>query len=428
MKSDFRHWVFPFLVLLLCRSGVALAADAAATAGQMNRIFASGKVDGLAEIASPQVQKGLGEPAFSQVAAACRKRFGNFVEFRGTPRLAAEKDGISIFTQQAVYERAELLFTCCVDRQGKVVGFFFKPLSAAVPAAAPAAAHVAEETIVIGKEWPLGATLTLPAKAKGPFPLVVLVHGSGPLDRDETVGPNQPFREIAHGLARYGIASLRYDKRTFVHGEKMAKRTNLTVNDETVDDAVTAMAQIAADPRIDPNALFFLGHSLGGMMLPRIAARTALPTGFVFMAAPARPLAVLIREQMLYLHKAEDPRDPTAEAKAGAAAAALYNAAPASYRSDLEAYHQVDAARGIGKPLLFLQGGRDYQVTVEDFKLWQQAFPSGASAAFIFYDNLNHLMQPGAEPSRPAEYGKPVPCSAKVIEDIAGFILKHSGR
>ncbi|MDZ7606573.1 MAG: hypothetical protein U5K79_13515 [Cyclobacteriaceae bacterium] len=59
--------------------------------------------------------------------------------------------------------------------------------------------------------------MTLP-KGKNSFPIVLFVHGSGPNDRDETIGPNKPFRDIAYGLAEKGIASLRYDKRTFVYG------------------------------------------------------------------------------------------------------------------------------------------------------------------------------------------------------------------
>ena len=85
---------------------------------------------------------------------------------------------------------------------------------------------------------PLPGVLTLP-EGKGPFPAVVLVGGSGAHDRDETIGPNKPFRDLAVGLARHGIASLRYDKRTYAYGVQMAGKA-ITVDDEVTDDALTA--------------------------------------------------------------------------------------------------------------------------------------------------------------------------------------------
>ena len=126
-------------------------------------------------------------------------------------------------------------------------------------------------------EWPLKGTLTVPVEGSGPFPLVVLVHGSGPHDRDETIGPNRPFRDIAHDLAGKGIATLRYEKRTRAHSAQFAKLKNYTLNDEVIDDAVLAVGFAANCNGIDSSRIFVLGHSLGGMLLPRIAAATAVP-------------------------------------------------------------------------------------------------------------------------------------------------------
>ena len=82
-------------------------------------------------------------------------------------------------------------------------------------------------------------TLTLPV-GKKKAPVVILVHGSGPQDRDETVGPNKPFRDLAWGLAERGIATVRYDKRT----KEMAQCvqiTNLTVYNEYITDVIIAV-------------------------------------------------------------------------------------------------------------------------------------------------------------------------------------------
>src|SRR5207302_9634236 len=103
----------------------------------------------------------------------------------------------------------------------KVSGLQFKP-----PFEYKAPAYVKKEAFNdsdvedVSVEWAVPGTLSMPV-GNGPFPAVVLVHGSGPNDRDETVGLNMPFRDLAWGLASRGIAVLRFDKRTRVHGAKM---------------------------------------------------------------------------------------------------------------------------------------------------------------------------------------------------------------
>ena len=76
------------------------------------------------------------------------------------------------------------------------------------------------EKIVVGKNtaYPLNGLLTLPEKTVKPVPAVVFVHGSGSSNMDEKIGRVTPFKDLAEGLARHGIASVRYDKRSFAHG------------------------------------------------------------------------------------------------------------------------------------------------------------------------------------------------------------------
>lgn len=172
-------------------------------------------------------------------------------------------------------------------------------------------------------KWELPATLTMPrnAAAGEPVPAVVLVHGSGPSNRDETIGPNKPFKDLAWGLASRGIAVLRYDKRTKVHGAAFTSEeaASFTVKEETIDDAVLAVKLLKTIDGIDPDRVFVVGHSLGATVGPRIAqacnpaegssspdedsnadADTSI-AGLVMMAPTARNLADLMVEQMEYL-------------------------------------------------------------------------------------------------------------------------------
>ena len=108
----------------------------------------------------------------------------------------------------------------------------------------------------------------------GPFPAVVLIHGSGPHDRDETIGPNKPFRDLADGLASRRIAVLRYEKRTRHHGGKMLG-TTVTIKEEVLDDAVAAAELLRQTPGLDPKRVFVVGHSLGAMLAPK--SRRSIP-------------------------------------------------------------------------------------------------------------------------------------------------------
>ena len=127
------------------------------------------------------------------------------------------------------------------------------------------------ENITIGREYPLEGILTLPENTDVPVPACVLVHGSGSSDKDEKIFELRPFADIANELALHGIASLRYDKRSFVHGRQMVKsKTPITVYEETIEDAVFAADLLRNNPRIDHDRIFIIGHSMGAMLSGRI--------------------------------------------------------------------------------------------------------------------------------------------------------------
>ena len=146
-----------------------------------------------------------------------------------------------------------------------------------------------EREVQIGEgEWVLPGTLSIPV-GDGPFAAVLLVHGSGPNDRDEAIGPNKPFRDLAWGLASQGIVVLRYDKRTKVYPEKMSDLLNtLTVKEEVIDDVLEAVSLLRSIPEVDSQRIVVLGHSMGGYLLPRIGAADRGIAGLVVLAGLCR--------------------------------------------------------------------------------------------------------------------------------------------
>ena len=151
-------------------------------------------------------------------------------------------------------------------------------------------------TVGAGTAYPLNGLLTLPDDLKKKVPAVVMVHGSGPSDMDERIMKLTPFRDLAEGLATRGVASLRYDKRTFTYKRQLAK-TDLTINEETIDDALMAVEILKNDSRIDADSVFILGHSMGAMLAPRIDAQGADVKGLVMMAGtPYRLEEVMLKQ------------------------------------------------------------------------------------------------------------------------------------
>lgn len=338
-------------------------------------------------------------------------------------------------------ERASIDVKVTLDTDQRVAGLFFVPTQP--PWAPPAYAGASSEReVTVGAEpWALPGTLTMPEGA-GPFPAVVLVHGSGPGDRDESVGVIKPFKDLALGLAAQGIAVLRYEKRTRVHAAKIVM-DGFTVQEETVDDAVLAAQLLRKTQGIDPRRIVVIGHSLGGELVPRIGKRDPALAGLVSLAGSTRPLAELVVEQTRYLVSVAGPVTPEGQAKideatrsaarlreveAGAQAAPgeLVFGAPASYWRDLRGYDAPAEAAKLRIPIFVLQGGRDYQVTEADFRGWQKALGKSPRAKLSLYPKLNHLFVAGEGKSVPAEYQVMGHVDAEIVRDVAAWIKKLS--
>jgi uncharacterized protein len=345
------------------------------------------------------------------------------------------------------FEEADLDVKVVFNADQQVTGLFFVP-SQAAPASFPPPPYAKdgafrEKDFTVGAgEWSLLGTLTLPIGLARPSPAVVLVHGSGPNDRDETILANKPFRDLAWGLATKGIAVLRYEKRTKQYGAEIvaAGLNHLTVKQETIDDALSAVTQLRATDSIDPKRIFVLGHSLGGTLAPRIGQAEPNLAGLIIMAGATRPLEDLMVEQTRYLLTLQGKPSEEGQAKlnelllevakvkkltaADASSSSLLLNAPPGYWLDLREHDPLTAVKTLQQPLLILQGGRDYQVSVTDFDGWKQALASRPGVTFKLYPELNHLFMAGQGKSTPAEYSQSSHVAESVITDIAEWILK----
>jgi len=404
-------------------------------------LMAGGRYAQAFELFTPQMKAAMPVERLSATWNSLTAQAG---PFQGQIATSVVPRGVlSVVVVTCAFERATFDVQVTVNPANLVGGLGFRPAVQAVAYAPPAyatpAAYKESEVTVGTGQWVLPATLTMPF-GPGPVAAVVLVHGSGPGDRDATVGQIKQFKDLALGLASRGIAVLRYDKRTRVHANLMREFAVRTVKEETIDDALAAAKLLRSTPRVDPNRVFVLGHSLGGMLVPRIAAAAeSSVAGFIVMAGAARPLQQALVEQSRYLAMADGTISAEERAQidqfeqvAGRVAALgpadtskpdLIFGAPASYWLDLRGYDPPAAAAQMQQPMLVLQGERDYQVTMEEFNRWKSALANRTDVTFHSYLSLNHLFVAGKGMSLPAEYNTPGHVSENVVQDIATWIM-----
>ncbi|MCL4351600.1 MAG: alpha/beta fold hydrolase [Firmicutes bacterium] len=290
------------------------------------------------------------------------------------------------------------------------------------------------------RPWVLPGTFTRP-KESGQFPCVILVHGSGPQDRNETIGPNQPFRDLAWGLASKQIAVLRYEKRTRIYPDEFKNLSSFTIKEETTDDVISAIEFVRGLDRVDNQKIFVLGHSLGGFILPRILKtypQTEDLAGVILLAANARSLDEVMASQVAYLETLEDTTADIREVlesmktQIGLIKSLRQNPradvspfdVPSSYWIDLQDYHPPETLCETKIPALILQGESDYQVRWDsDFRLWQEHSRSCPQLTCLSYPGLHHLFMTSSTPmATPRVYAQADHVHPRVLTDIVNWI------
>lgn len=303
-------------------------------------------------------------------------------------------------------------------------------------------------TVAFDETMPLEGLLTLPKNVEQP-PVVLLVQGSGPSDKNEAIFSNTPFMDIAHALAEKGIASLRYDKRYFSYPEKAeALGSELTLREEVLDDVSAAIALLSQDKRVDSSNIYVLGHSLGGMLTPAIAIENNEVKGIISVAGTLRPLYEVSYDQNKALEKqllANDlDKDTLAALKLQIQQVekdievlrgdiseipneVILMGISAGYQKSVKEYAGSQFIDQIKIPILVLQGKADFQVSVDkDFASWTEMIGDRSNATLKCYDNLNHLMMETNGKEDVSEYQVKGTVNKEVIDDIASFIQSNS--
>lgn len=374
------------------------------------------------------------------------EREGGEIDSVGVPEAELFQDNMTYF-QLCRFRKAAYELVLSYDSSGYVNMIRIIPSRPKAdymwPAYAPDVKNYSEIklTLVNGK-YKMPGILTLPVAAKE-VPVVIMVHGSGPNDKDETLGNTKLFKDLALGLAAKGIATYRYDKRTKVYGGKSVDDIELlNLDEELINDAKEAVELMSIQKGINKKEIYVLGHSLGGMCAPRIATNNKKVKGIIMMAANARPLEVLVEEQLQYIFMLNDTISTEEEEtlnKFNANTAILKDSIrlalaspdelplglPTAYWVDLMHYNQVAIAGKLNKKILLLQGARDYQVTIKDYTIWENSLSkSRHKVQLTLFPLLNHVFTESPEKSSPKDYETKANVPNYVINNIAEWIMQ----
>jgi hypothetical protein len=270
---------------------------------------------------------------------------------------------------------------------------------------------------------------------------VVLVPGSPPLDQDATAGASKLFKDIAWGLASRGIAVLRYTKRSHQFGAGLGggNGSSFTLRDELIDDARAAIALLAARSDVDHQQTYLLGHSLGGLAVPQIAADDTRIAGVVVMGTPSGDLlnALLSRLAGGQMGEAGYKMVPVfkqvqkGDLPPGEILDFFGNKSPVGYWLDMRKYQPGATAAKLKCRVLVLVGGHDAEVPPDDFEGWQSVLAGRTNANVKFYPALFHLFMPSTAAEKgkdsPDDWARPGHVAPEVVDGIASWILSKSG-
>ncbi|MGN9783207.1 alpha/beta hydrolase family protein [Nonomuraea sp. ZG12] len=412
---------------------MTMETDPAVTAVAVAELAQQGRFAEIAELFAPPLRAALSAETLGAAWAA------------GSGPVAAIGEPVSeridaALVRVSVPVREGLALVMVVGRDGLLHGLWLAaptPPWEPPPYADPAA--FAEHDVTVG-DGPLAVsgTVSLP-HGPGPRPGVVLLSGGGPFDRDATSGANKPLKDLAWGLASRGVAVLRFDKVTHTHSDQVADTPGFTMADEYVPHAVAAVRRLQRQPGVDPGRVFVLGHSMGGKVAPRVAAAEASVAGLVIMAGDTQPMHQAAVRVVRYL-AALDPGPAMAAAVEAVTRQAEVIGGPgltpstpaesllfgwsAAYWLDLRGYDPVATAAAVDRPMLILQGGRDYQVTVEDdLPGWRTGLGHRADVTIHVHDADDHLFFPGEGPSTPAGYEPAQHVDPAVVAEIAEWLV-----
>ncbi|MDB5001011.1 MAG: hypothetical protein JWR76_2088, partial [Mucilaginibacter sp.] len=328
------------------------------------------------------------------------------------------------------FANATYLLNLSLNNQNKLIGIFFKPYQDPSKTI-PVDASLSESPISLKTlGGTIAGTLAMPKNASGKVPVVLIIAGSGPTDRDgnNTAGVNgNTYKMLANALGKNGIASLRYDKRMVGQSVSSTKLKEMRFEDY-VDDAVGLINMLNEDARF--SKVIVLGHSEGSLV-GILSVRDQPVKAFISVAGAGQQADKIVTEQMKSQPKyiADNFKTMLDSLKKGKFTdnidPKIYAIAGPDVQPYLMSWFRYDPIKEIKKikiPVLILQGTTDIQVTVADAEKLKKA---DSDAKLVIIAGMNHILKeaPADREQNIATYNKPnLPLKPELVTNIVDFI------
>lgn len=418
-------YVLILTVLFVAQLKAQEPANYAMVAAKFKQFYNSDKPDSIFAVFSTEMKASLPLDKFKATTTQLKSQLGSLKQItflRYSAPLAIYK---------ANFDNAVFQLNLSLNAQSKIIGLFLAPY--VEEAKSMAMDPSLKESPVLFKtlSGSISGTLTTPVNAQGKIPVVLIIAGSGPTDRDGNspkLGLNgNTYKMLANELGKQGIASLRYDKRLVGQSVSTTKEKELRFEDY-VDDAVSLVNLLAEDQRF--SKVIILGHSEGSL-IGMLAVRDQPVKAYISVAGAGRSADIVVTEQMkvypkfiqdnfktmldsLKRGKFTDNIDPK-----------LYPIARPDIQPYLMSWFRYSPAREIKKaklPVLIVQGTTDLQVPATDADLLKKA---KSDATLLMIPNMNHILKeaPADKDKNAATYSQPdLPLKPELVTGIVNFI------
>lgn len=431
-------WIKSLLILLLLSSTVCAQSPQQDLTIRIIDHLDKGNYRTISKYMDKKTRKLLKPITLRKIWEELEKNFGNYQK-HDEPQLSENEGALSTETILH-FEQNGLILK--LNFEGELLnGMWVSPFEYAPPEEVRNMSFGKEQLTVHSDTFDLPAEVIIP-RGCNKCPMLVLVHGSGPNDMDESIGPNKVFKDLALLLASRGIATLRYDKRSKIYPDVFESGTEFSIYDETVNDALAALELARTLPYIDSSRVYVLGHSLGAYAAPLIANADRELAGTILLAGPDRPIYELLPEQYRFLLALDGKlqrKEKKMIRKIDQAAARLREASgdekitlktevgywPPSFFQQLAEYRPSGMMDTLPGRFLVLQGEMDYQVSYErDFLPMRNRVSAQQIGRIRFqsFKNTDHLMMDCGESSEPSDYYRPRHVRSEVIDAIKEFI------
>jgi len=428
---------FNLSILFILGSLVVFAQDAKSIASSAVSDLENSKFKALHSRFSDDLGKAISKKQLQKIWSQLTTSYGQ-LEKAEEGEFSSE-DGSTLALIPVQFENGSMTLRLQIEGES-ITSIYFSPNSYVLPPSVKGVSFGKKQLTVGSDTFNLDAELVVPRTTQK-CPVVILVHGSGPMDMDESVFASKVFKDLSLMLATKGVATLRYDKRSKTYPHLFERGKDFTLGDETVDDALSAVQVAKSLDIIDTSQVYVLGHSLGAFAVPRIVEMDPSIAGGIAMAGPTRKLFEIIPEQYDFLLSRDGKLsfidklilrkvDKTAEQLRGLpddipkklkVPMAYW---PIHFFVDIHSYDPVLTVKQDTRPFLILQGELDYQVSyANDFSRFKSELEGEPRVELISYPELDHLMMDAQGESSPSDYFQARNVEPQVVEDIAKWVL-----